>query len=92
MFSFSLCDKLILRYYDKLLIGRLLLAPQGQDSTLAISVGGTPGIPQSLAAQLGYAGTNARLHCMRFLVHADHHIFSNGPVVSLLADAFITTC
>jgi hypothetical protein len=39
---------------------RLFLAPQGADSTLTISVGGTAGIPQSLAAQLGYAGTNAR--------------------------------
>jgi hypothetical protein len=45
---------------DNFYFGRLLLAPQGQDSTLAISVGGTTGMPLSLSAQLGYAGTNAR--------------------------------
>ncbi len=57
-------------------MGRLFLAPQGVDSTMTITVGGTTGIPLSLAAQLGYAGTNARC------------VFQATPSITILVKTF----
>jgi hypothetical protein len=39
---------------------RLFMAPHGYDSTMTMTIGGTAGMPQSLAMQVGYEDTNAR--------------------------------